>query len=105
MSSRDVDTVLAVVLADDLREQLETASTLPPPPASFLTPCGTYTEAPWRFDPGNSELIDITLSGYVDGDEVRRFYAEDLDGNPIKIPDAFMSDALADLIAASRKSS
>lgn len=54
-----------------------------------------YVECTWFF--ANRTVI---LSGRVEGDIVRGFAAETEDGEPVRIPDAAMPDALTDLIEA-----
>ena len=54
-----------------------------------------YVECTWFF---HDKLV--ILSGRVEGDVVRSFAAETEDGEPVRIPDAAMPDALTDLIEA-----
>ncbi len=51
-----------------------------------------YVECTWFFHDRT-----VILSGRVDGDVIRGFAAESVDGEPVRIPDAAMPDALADL--------
>lgn len=59
-----------------------------------------YVEATWFMHDRT-----IILSGHVEGDEVRCFSAETEDGEPVKIPDAFIVDAIQDLVEAAELSS
>jgi hypothetical protein len=54
-----------------------------------------YVECTWFFH----DAV-VILSGRVEGDTVRGFAAETSDGEPFRIPDAAMPDALHDLIEA-----
>lgn len=58
-----------------------------------------YVETPIRLVSG----LDVVLTGQVDGDEVRCFAAEDLLGRPVRVADAEMPVALAELVATARE--